>query len=331
MPATVPLSAAVPVAANDVWVLGGWVEEGKGIERQFFHFDGSTWQFVPSPQPKYSAIGAAAAVSTNDIWAVGLCGRLRPARHSWDDIPLVEHWDGTQWTILPTPIPPGINSGLASVAVRGPDDVWAVGFNDTGVALKNAGTRYEALVMHWDGTRWSIVTAPAIGDPESDYRQTVLRQVTVTPDGDVIAAGSWTPGDPKKPSESRPLLVRWSGNGWEQLDTRPLVQQRQRKFSCIAAVGNGDLLAGGEPGVYAPFVDSLSGGRWSIADVTALGLASAPQSHADVVALVATSAGDAWAVVQGGETQPDLNMPAILHWDGTPWRTVPPAPYEAQQ
>jgi hypothetical protein len=60
-------------------------------------------------------------------------------------------------------------------------------------------------------------------------------------------------------------------------------------------------------------------------------LTDTPQSRADVVALAATSVTEAWALVQGGETQPDLNMPAILHWDGTTWRTVQPAPYEAQQ
>ena len=37
-----------------------------------------------------------AAISTNDVWAVGFCGGYQT---------LVEHWDGSSWLLCPVLIP----------------------------------------------------------------------------------------------------------------------------------------------------------------------------------------------------------------------------------
>jgi hypothetical protein len=72
-----------------------------------------------------SFLNGIAAVSANDVWAVG--GGTGAG-------PVTEHWDGTSWTILATPS--GV-SGLHGVAAHSDGTVVAVGIgtNNSGVIL----------------------------------------------------------------------------------------------------------------------------------------------------------------------------------------------------
>jgi hypothetical protein len=81
----------------------------------------TAWSVVSSPNPDQSnsALDGVAAVSANDVWAVGRAGRKT----------LAELWDGSQWSVVPTPNPAtsNNNSELLGVTAIATDDVWAVG------------------------------------------------------------------------------------------------------------------------------------------------------------------------------------------------------------
>jgi hypothetical protein len=63
---------------------------------------------------------------------------------------VIEHWDGTRWTVVPSPNPnPQGDNGLGAVAAAAANDVWAVGEQ-----LKGPFTE------HWNGTSWTIVATP---------------------------------------------------------------------------------------------------------------------------------------------------------------------------
>jgi hypothetical protein len=63
---------------------------------------------------------------------------------------VIEHWDRTSWTVVPSPNPnPQGNNGLGAVAVVSANDVWAVGEQPLG-----------PFTEHWDGTSWRIVATP---------------------------------------------------------------------------------------------------------------------------------------------------------------------------
>jgi hypothetical protein len=55
---------------------------------------------------------------------------------------LIEHFDGTQWSLVPNPEPAGGN--LDAITALSPTNVWAVGSRRAGAHL--------TLVMHYDGT-----------------------------------------------------------------------------------------------------------------------------------------------------------------------------------
>src|SRR5436190_9573578 len=109
---------------------------------------GSGWQLVRSANPRenHDFFNGVAAVAPDDVWAVG--GRDELSRDHPHDHTLIEHWDGTRWSIVKSPNASGA-SRLDAIAAVGPDDIWAVGQGGDGV-----------LTEHWDGTSWSIVPAP---------------------------------------------------------------------------------------------------------------------------------------------------------------------------
>ena len=63
---------------------------------------------------------------------------------------LIEHWNGTTWSIVPSPTP-GAYPELSGVVGRSGSDVYAVGTNLPSV---NGGPE-QALILHWNGTAWS--------------------------------------------------------------------------------------------------------------------------------------------------------------------------------
>ena len=101
----------------------------------------------------YSLSGVA-AVSTNDVWAVGYHGDpyYNPIQT------LIEHWNGTAWSVVASPNEGTNNNELHGVAAVSPNDVWAVGFY-----TDSSGAHGQTLVEHWNGSAWSVVPSPNRG------------------------------------------------------------------------------------------------------------------------------------------------------------------------
>src|SRR5207253_7101542 len=90
------------------------------------------------------------AVSATDVWAVGFYGPFSGPTHT-----LVEHWDGTSWSVVPSPDPSASGSILYGITAVSANDVWAVGDYPYG----SAGG-HVTLTEHWDGSSWSVVPSP---------------------------------------------------------------------------------------------------------------------------------------------------------------------------
>src|SRR5689334_14558799 len=103
------------VAPDDVWFVGQtWIVSDQAY---ILHWDGVSLQSVPPANPSlYVSLWSVAAVSANDVWAVG-----QSSNHT-----LTEHWDGTRWSVVPSPS--GSYDFLEGVAALASNDVWAVGY-----------------------------------------------------------------------------------------------------------------------------------------------------------------------------------------------------------
>src|SRR5215471_18623491 len=170
------LSGVAAISSTDVWAGGGFLLSRRGNTAQFMHWNGRKWTIVKSPATAGS-ISAMAAVSSNDVWAVGsiISGSVAQT--------FIEHWNGKNWAIVPSPNDGTGNNHLTGVTAISASDVRAVGdFQIT----TSAGTVFQTLTEHWDGTAWSIVSSPSPGSPGSGSE---LRGVAAVSATDVWAVG----------------------------------------------------------------------------------------------------------------------------------------------
>src|SRR3954447_3327870 len=125
---------------------------------------GLAWRQVSIPLPVgQSELDGVAGLGPNDVWAVGSFGNGTVTQT------LTMHWDGSQWSIVPSPNV-GANSMLVAVAapvgLQASNGVWAMGYS--GVAGAS-----QTLVMRWDGSQWSIVPSPNVGGTGSNILEGV--------------------------------------------------------------------------------------------------------------------------------------------------------------
>ena len=116
-------TATQPSAAAPVWDNTGEVSKNrpaKGSAPEMHCVP--EWDILPAPNigPGRNQLLGVAAISAGDVWAVG-------TYLDWPYQPIIEHWDGTQWSAVPTPHLDGaaVLRGIATVA---PNDIWAVGY-----------------------------------------------------------------------------------------------------------------------------------------------------------------------------------------------------------
>src|SRR5205823_3106557 len=112
-------------------------------------------------------LGDMAAIGPHDVWAVGAS----------DTGPLVEHFNGSQWSVVSVPQPAG--GYLGSVTALSPTNVWAVGSQGLSAS--------RTLVMHYDGKTWQVVPSP--NPSEAAGADNVLRGVAAVGPNDIWAVG----------------------------------------------------------------------------------------------------------------------------------------------
>src|SRR5205085_938825 len=114
-------------------------------------------------------LSAVTVVSANDVWAVGEAGSNT----------LTEHWDGSKWTIVPSPNGSGgFENVLTGVAAVSGSQVWAVGFS-------GGGAPQQTLAEVWNGQGWSVVPSPNPGNLSNG-----LNAVAAVPAGQGWAVGA---------------------------------------------------------------------------------------------------------------------------------------------
>jgi len=194
LPFNALISALSADGPNDVWMVGS--EMVQPDERQITlteHWNGSAWSVVTSPDAgdasdpeDDNALTGVDAIAPDDAWAVGQYLDVSTTGLLWDTV--AEHWDGSTWSIVPSPTPAldGGNVTMSAVAAISANDVYAVGSDDyTG----SNGSTADAVMMHWNGSAWSLVPVPEPGSPDF----TTLGGVTASPGAVMTVGGFYDP------------------------------------------------------------------------------------------------------------------------------------------
>jgi hypothetical protein len=255
------------------------------------------WQIVAGPalSDGYGWLYDVSAATPNDIWAAG---DFNPARGHTQ--PLLEHWNGSAWAIVPAPTLPDRDVTLRGVAARTATDAWAVGMSGL-----------DTVIEHWNGRAWTLVPSPNVPQAGS-----ILNAVTAASANDAWAAGGVSKGN-GTPVET--LILHWNGRQWSRVAS-PNVQWISSQLMSISARSSSDAWAVGYGGV-APLAMHWDGRRWTMINGALPGGASAGAFDS----VVSITANDVWAV--GGQSGSTGATALIEHWNGRRWTiaTLPEA------
>ena len=307
------LSDLAVVSANDIWAVGNQGNGTSQIDTLIEHWNGSSWSVVPSPNGIYpiNYLISVSAVSSTDVWAAGYTynGIVSDAKSQ----NLTLHWNGSVWSVVPSPNRTVPENRLLGVVAISANDVWAVG--DT-----YDYTRFKSLTMHWNGSAWSIVSSP---NPGSSF--TSLHGLAALASNDVWAVGT------QQDFQEQTLAMHWDGTSWKVVSTpnvgpygNNLLQVSAGSPTDIWAVGYHLTVVGfSEP--YQTTALHYDGTSW-----TAVTTPDVNQNNNYLFDVVSLAPDDAWAV-GFYDTLTALNT-MIQHWDGSAWTIVEsPSPEAVHQ
>jgi hypothetical protein len=304
---------------------------------------------VTSPKVTGSVLNATAAIAPNDIWAVGASQTVNS-----DGQTLIEHFNGTSWSVIPSS---NLTGGLYGVAGVASNDVWAVGrsfpsgslfanaliehwngsnwsvfptpqapqgsqlYAVTAIASNNVwavgvfGPGTTELVEHFDGTQWSIVASPAF------LATAGLLGISATSSTDVWAVGEtdWMGDAGPNPA---PEALQFDGKSWSRavVPAPPKTPFGSGLLSVAAVAPNnvwavGFGTAGKDPNIHrTALIERFDGTQWSIVTSPVSGAAS-------LAGISAISANDIWAVGSVGSSS-GVDQTLTLHFDGTRWSVI---------
>jgi hypothetical protein len=300
------LSSVAARSSSDQWAVGSWTKypEDYHFHTLVEHWDGATagWTIVASPNlPVDTALYGVAALASANAWAVG--GSVFEPYQS-----VVEHWDGTSWSIIPAASYPGILYGIAAL---GPNNIWAVGTQEYPGPM---------LIEHWDGASWTASYQLAAGRFGGN-----LRGIRALAPNDIWAVGYyWGAG-----RVEYTLTMHYNGHTWRQVHSpSPLTsfEEDQNWLTSVTGTSSKDVWAAGfDRGLDSPttstagrtLITHWNGTRWSI-------VASPDPTSTNGNALwglTAISATNITAVgIVGGvlDTYPS-STPLVAQWNGSTW------------
>ncbi len=143
-------------------------------------WDGTAWSITPSPSPgSENQLTSVSCTSSTSCMAIG--DNIVPPNSNYASFQtLAESWDGTTWSIVPSPDSAAGDDPMESVSCTDATSCIAVGFSIDGNNL-------QTLIESWDGSEWSIVPSP--NSATGTYGVNVLNGVSCMTSTTCLAAG----------------------------------------------------------------------------------------------------------------------------------------------
>ena len=214
-------------------------------------WNGTEWSVVPRPSSSKTLFATLADVSCVSSRFCMAVGRTYGAIGGGPEQTLAASWNGTEWSIVPTPNRGALDEldGVSCVSAR---SCVAVGWGTEIVAGGSFST--HALVESWNGTEWSVVPSP------SPSGFSVLKGVSCLNAKHCVAVGG---------SESGTLVEAWNGSTWSVLESPNPEGSGTPRLTGVSCVSAGSCAAVGSdsterPGPSQTLVEKSNGGKWSI-------------------------------------------------------------------
>jgi len=270
-------------------------------------WNGTSWKIVASPDavPAYgfAQLRGISCPTTASCFAVGVIGSTNGNYNM-----LIKRWDGTRWTRVPVPDPPGVSSTvLRAVSCPSASSCFAIGDGES-------SNSRPSFVERWDGTAWSAQILAA----QADGYMAGLAGISCESASACVAVGGAGAGT---------LVETWDGVAWSVVPSPSNPGATSSYLESVTCPAVDRCFAVGFNFYADPYaatggdtlIEEWDGTAWSI--VPSPNPASAVYSR---FASVACSTGaDCFAVGASFATGSSRQTAFIEHWDGTNWSLVP--------
>ncbi|UYV12252.1 MAG: Rax2 family protein [Phycisphaera sp.] len=223
-------------AGDDIWAVGVQATQdpppsatGQALAARW---NGSGWdRYQPEPLVTggraYNTPRDVAGVSADDAWAVG--NAQQTGVGGFGPTAYITRWQGDRWELYDIGLRDlaGLNDALALAS----DNVWAVGSITTGDLGR------QPLILHWDGSDWTIVDTPTFPDGRAELRAIAARSPT-----EIYASGTDADAD----GFPRALMLKYDGTSWERIDVATPTDGEQQWFRTMSVTPSGDVWAMGQ-------------------------------------------------------------------------------------
>jgi hypothetical protein len=288
----------------------------------------SGWNIITSPNTSASDSNILMGTTCTSAWNCWAVGGVIPAGSNNNNNPqpnaLVDHWNGSAWSLGPNAQPPGSQASLLwSVSCVTASDCWAVG-------AQEGATQQNPVLMaeQWNGSTWTVMPTPDIGG--------YLFSVTCTSASDCWAVGNSVDAQ-KNPLNG--VILQWNGSQWSQV-TAPSSGQSYDQLDSVTCTSSSDCWAVGYagpnqiqygflPGIApnvvgsAVLIDHWNGATWSVSSAPAV---ASPAGQL-LSSVTCVSASDCWAVGTTTDSNGNASTTLVDQWNGSAWSTTPsPAP-----
>ncbi len=264
----------------------------------------ASWSITPTPNGPHAFYGVSCISSTRCV-AVGSATKGTGIQRS-----LVEFWNGTKWSLLPSPNQgSGVNT-LYGVSCIRPTRCVAVG------AYYPSPSTDQTLVESWNGHSWSITPSPDQGSGDN-----LLLGVSCTSSNNCMAAGDYV----NATGVLRTLVESWNGTAWS-ITPSPDQGSGSDGFNDVSCSGPTNCMAVGDyssnPIPTLNLVESWNGTDWSItSSPSPAGAVSALFSVWCASSTSCTAVGFAKPAVQVLSESVSQNL--VESWNGSAWSITP--------
>ena len=201
-------------ASADCWAVGDSNDaQGNPLNGIIYHWDGSQWSQIAAPPSgqTYDQLESVTCTNSSDCWAVGAAG---PNQIQYNFLPgiapnvvgasaLIEHWDGTSWSVVANSGLAGSGQYLTAVTCTASSNCWTVGSS-----MDSNGNPSSSLVEHWDGSTWTPTTSL---DPTTPAN--ILTSVTCIASSQCWATGATNSASGQNETPT-PYIESWNGADW---------------------------------------------------------------------------------------------------------------------
>ncbi|MGD0990311.1 MAG: hypothetical protein ABR874_21065 [Candidatus Sulfotelmatobacter sp.] len=281
-------------SSTDIWSVGA----------STIHYDGTNWTAFPAPDMPGNGsnlLNGVADVSPDNVWAVGYINfQIVGAYQS----PIVEHFDGTSWSVFPSPqFPAPQTAELNSITAISANDIWA------------GGEEFEdpyafPLLEHFDGTSWTQYSPPV--------SNCIVRGISADSTDDIWAVGSTLGGGT--------CTLHYNGSAWTGIHS-PNQCCGYNILNGVVALAPNNVWAAGwyiqSPTDDRPvftLVEHWTGSSWQIVHSPNVGQSG--KTSNELRGIFAATANNVWAVGETIDIASDQGYTLAMRWNGEKWTAV---------